>query len=107
MRHEPGDQGASTGLARTDLAVKGLVAGCGAKRALAELTPAAATARDRSWTMLARHGLLQPKLQLSCLARNSAFAAAFEAGTVSSAWWAVEACLQADSASQLVVNPAF
>ena len=62
----PGDQGASTGLARTLLAVRGFVAGCGANNALAELTPAAATARDRSWTMLARRGVVQPKLQLSC-----------------------------------------
>jgi len=40
------------------------VAGCGANNAVPVLTPAAATARDRSWTMLARRGLLQPKLQL-------------------------------------------
>jgi len=46
------------------------VAGCGANNAVPVLTPAAATARDRSWTMLARLALLQPKLQLSCLGTN-------------------------------------
>ena len=38
---------------------------------------------------------------------NSADAAAFEAGTVSSAWWAVVRVSSRTASCQLVVNPVF